>query len=163
MMELFFCHLSSPVGSLKLVASDDGLRAVLWPQDESSRRVVLPTATKIDAHPILQEAARQINEYFAGKQRTFDLPLEQQGTPFQMKVWNFLREIPSGATRNYSEVAQSVGRPDAVRAVAAAIGRNPISIVVPCHRVVGKDGKLTGFAGGLDAKRWLLDWEAKLP
>ena len=160
MNDLFFTHLQTPVGELKLVASDAGLRAVLWPQDELSRRVVLPAATENTTHPILSAAARQLTEYFAGTRQAFALPLEFHGTEFQFNVWRALREIPFGATRSYGELAAALGNPAAVRAVAAAIGRNPLSIVAPCHRVVGKSGQLTGFAGGLEAKRWLLDWES---
>lgn len=159
MSELFFTHLPTPVGNLKLVSSAAGLRAVLWPQDEAARRVFLPELEEKSDHPILREAARQLGEYFAGTRREFDLPLELRGTPFQLQVWASLREIPCGQTRSYSELAKSLARPEATRAVAAAIGRNPISIIVPCHRVLGKNGSLTGFAGGLEAKKWLLSRE----
>jgi methylated-DNA-[protein]-cysteine S-methyltransferase len=108
---------------------------------------------------IFQNASLQLREYFAGKQRQFDIPLHLQGTPFQMKVWNTLLEISHGSTVSYGELAELIKRKDAVRAVGAAVGRNPISVIVPCHRVIGSGGSLTGYAGGLDRKRALLNLE----
>jgi len=151
---------SSPVGELRLVASDTGLAAILWPS-EDPRRVRLNNVTAAPRHhPILAETRRQLKEYFAGQRQAFTLPLEFVGTPFQRQVWAALLTIPYGETRSYSDIARQIGSPAAVRAVGAANGRNPISIVAPCHRVIGTNGKLTGFAGGLDAKRWLLSLEA---
>jgi methylated-DNA-[protein]-cysteine S-methyltransferase len=112
------------------------------------------------ATPVLRAAAAQLAEYFAGKRRTFDLPLAPHGTPFQLAVWSALRAIPYGETRNYAELARAIGRPTASRAVGAANGKNPLGIIVPCHRVIGASGALTGYAGGLSAKRWLLELEA---
>ncbi len=109
---------------------------------------------------LMREAVRQFRLYFAGKLRTFDLPLEMVGTAFQKRVWNQLRDIPYGETRSYRQVAEQIGAPRAVRAVGAANGRNPIPIIVPCHRVIGSSGKLVGFGGGLEWKRMLLDLEA---
>ncbi len=155
---LFSRRVSSPVGELTLIASDRGLRAVLWPEDE--QRVRFPTTpTEVAHHPVLDAAASQLDEYFGGQRTEFDLDLDLEGTDFQLAVWRSLATIPFGQTASYSEQADRLGRPTAVRAVAAANGRNPVSIVLPCHRVVGKDGSLTGFAGGLEAKRYLLDHE----
>ncbi len=152
-------NLASPVGVLTLIASDAGLRAVLWP-DERDGRVRLDDP--IDRqHPISDLAAIQLEEYFAGERRGFDVPLDLVGTEFQVTVWRSLAEIPYGETRTYAEHARRVGRPTATRAVGAANGRNPVSIILPCHRVVGADGSLTGFAGGVDTKRWLLDHERR--
>lgn len=145
----------SPVGQLTLVASDDGLRAVLWPQDERYPDVGL----RDDDHPILRETSRQLDEYFAGQRTQFELPLDPHGTPFQLAAWEVLRAIPYGQTITYAEQARQLGDPAKARAVGAANGRNPISIVVPCHRVVGSTGALTGFAGGMDTKGWLLEFE----
>ncbi len=112
---------------------------------------------------ILQDASLQLHEYFAGRRRQFDIPLHLLGTPFQMKVWNALLEIPLGSTVSYGELAGRIKRKEAVRAVGAAVGRNPVSVIVPCHRVIGSGGSLTGYAGGLERKRALLDLEEALP
>jgi len=152
--------MNSPVGALTLVASHDGLAAVLWENDRPGR-VCLNLAGEDERHPVLVETERQLNEYFAGRRRTFSLKLDFAGTQFQRKVWQALLEIPFGQTRSYGEIARRIGAPAAVRAVGAANGRNPISIVAPCHRVIGATGKLTGFAGGLDAKAHLLALEQK--
>lgn len=151
----------SPVGPLTIVASDAGVRAVLWP-GEGTERVDLGGEPHDDAdHPVAAAAARQLAEWFHGDRRTFDLPLDPRGTAFQRQVWAALSRIDFGATSTYGQVAEEVtGDRGRARAVGAAIGRNPISIVVPCHRVVGADGALTGFAGGLDVKRHLLDHES---
>lgn len=147
--------LPSPVGVLTLVASDKGLAAILW-EVERPNRVRLGELTLVERHPVLDETARQLTEYFAGQRQCFDLPLDFVGTPFQQKVWQALLSIPFGQTRTYSQIAAQIGHPTAVRAVGAANGRNPISIVAPCHRVIGASGELTGFAGGLRAKQVLL-------
>lgn len=156
--------VDSPVGPLTLLSSDAGLRAVLWP-DERTGRVPLPGAVADDpTHPVLAEAARQLEEWFAGDRRDFALPLDPVGTDFQRKVWEALRRIGYGETSTYGAVAEEVaGDRGRARAVGAAIGRNPISIIVPCHRVVGAGGALTGFAGGLDVKRRLLALESGTP
>jgi methylated-DNA-[protein]-cysteine S-methyltransferase len=150
--------MKSPVGALRLVASHDGLAAVLWENDKPGR-VRLNLAGEDEGHPVLVEAERQLNEYFAGRRKTFSLKLDFAGTEFQRKVWQALLEIPFGQTRSYGEIAKRIGSPAAMRAVGAANGRHPISIVAPCHRVIGATGKLTGFAGGLDAKAHLLALE----
>lgn len=150
---------TTPFGELTLVASDDGLRAVLWPVERDGR-VRLPSDIDEDVrHPILAATIEQLDEYVDGTRRAFDLPLDLRGTELQQLTWRSLADIPFGETRTYGQHAERIGRPRAVRAVAAAIGRNPVSIVLPCHRVVGSDGSLTGFAGGLDTKRLLLDHE----
>ena len=154
--------MDSPVGRLKLVATDDGLAAVLW-ENERPRRVRLNIDGEHAGHAVLIEAERQLDEYFAGRRNTFTVPLDPAGTAFQRKVWSALLTIPFGQTRSYGQVARQIGHPDAVRAVGAANGRNPIAIVTPCHRVIGATGKLTGFAGGLDAKAFLLALESVKP
>jgi methylated-DNA-[protein]-cysteine S-methyltransferase len=156
----FFKTFVSPVGALKIVASDQGLAAILWEKDRS-RRVPLQDLTEKPRHPVLRAAEKQLREYFAGKRDRFDLKLDFAGTPFQKKVWSALLQIPFGETRSYGDIARQVGSPRAVRAVGAANGRNPISIVTPCHRVIGSNGKLTGFAGGLPVKEYLLEMERK--
>lgn len=151
-------RLPSPVGVLKLVASDAGLAAILWENDDP-RRVRLNSVIEDENHPILLETERQLGEYFAGRRRSFSLPLDFKGTPFQRRVWSALLTIPYGETRSYGEIARQIGNPAAVRAVGAANGRNPLSIIAPCHRVIGATGKLTGFAGGLETKARLLALE----
>ncbi len=155
----FYKMTDSAVGELKLVASDQGLAAILW-KDENPRRVPLRNLVEARNHPVLLETERQLIEYFAGKRRAFELDLDFAGTPFQRRVWAALLSIPYGETRSYGEIARQLGEPRAVRAVGAANGKNPISIVAPCHRVIGATGKLTGFAGGLEIKARLLALEA---
>ncbi len=147
--------VESPVGKLKLVASDGGLTAILW-KDDDPKRVPLGNLIEHPEHAVLLRTERQLKEYFAGTRTAFDLDLEFAGTEFQNKVWSALLEIPFGETRSYAEIASAIGNPGAARAVGAANRRNPISIVAPCHRVVGSNGDLTGFAGGLGVKRFLL-------
>lgn len=149
---------ASPVGELTLVASDKGLVAILW-EDDDPARVRIGQRIEAPDHPILAEASRQLAAYFAGERRSFDLPLDFRGTDFQKQVWHALLAIPFGETRSYADIARAIGRPTAFRAVGAANGRNPISIIAPCHRVVGTNGTLTGFAGGLEAKAHLLRHE----
>lgn len=157
-MTLATMVLPSPVGDLTLVASDQGLVAVLWPDDDPGR-VRLEASTQQPDHPVLAQAASQLGDYFNGTRRSFDLPLDFRGTAFQQRVWAALLAIPYGETRSYGDIASAIGQPTASRAVGAANGRNPISIIAPCHRVVGSNGALTGFAGGLETKIWLLDHE----
>jgi methylated-DNA-[protein]-cysteine S-methyltransferase len=148
----------TPVGRLTLVGSDAGLAAILWQHDPPGR-VRLRLDREDDRHPVLVAAEQQLQEYFAGARTTFDVPLDMSGTDFQRQVWQALLRIPYGETRSYQEIAVELGRPAAARAVGAANGRNPLSIVAPCHRVVGATGALTGFAGGLDVKARLLALE----
>jgi len=159
-MSLACKTIESPVGKLKLVASNEGLVAVLWQNDRPSR-VRLGELVADDRHPILLKAERQLGEYFAGKRKEFSVPLDMRGTPFQKNVWEALLAIPFGETRSYGQLAKQLGNPNATRAVGAANGRNPLSIIVPCHRVIGSTGKLTGFGGGLETKAHLLSLEEK--
>jgi methylated-DNA-[protein]-cysteine S-methyltransferase len=147
--------MKSPIGALTLVASADGLSHVVFAGEQ------LPPAGDATeaATRLLAQAAQQLQEYFAGTRQQFDLALDPQGTPFQLAAWQVLAEIPYGETISYGEQARRLGRQGAARAVGAANGRNPLPIVVPCHRVVGAGGKLVGFGGGLAAKRYLLDLE----
>jgi methylated-DNA-[protein]-cysteine S-methyltransferase len=156
---LVYKWVESPVGRLQLVATDGGLTAILW-RIERPGRVRLHAAVEDARHPVLVEAERQLAEYFGGRRTEFDLKLDFAGTAFQRKVWRALLTIPFGETRSYAQIAKQIGSPTASRAVGAANGRNPIAIVAPCHRVIGTGGKLTGFAGGLRAKAYLLALEA---
>ncbi len=152
--------MKSPVGELTLVAAPDGLAAILW-ENEKPGRVRLNVVARDDHHPVLRETERQLGEYFAGMRTRFDVPLGFAGTDFQQAVWSALLTIPFGETRSYAQIAAQIGRPGASRAVGAANGRNPLSIIAPCHRAIGSNGTLTGFAGGLEAKRLLLALEAR--
>ena len=151
-MPYFAKTIASPVGALKLVASERGLSAVLW-ENDNPKRVRLGELVGSPDHPVLLQAERELAEYFAGDRTSFSLPLDAGGSDFQKKVWSALSTIPYGATRSYGELAREIGAPKASRAVGAANGRNPLSIVVPCHRAIGSNGSLTGFAGGLETKR----------
>ncbi len=148
----------SPLGRVILAALDDHLVGV-WFECQAHLPDLSRCASAPD-HPVLQQAAAELAEYFAGQRRSFDVSLAQSaGTPFQQAVWQALLAIPSGSTCSYGELARRIGKPAAVRAVGAAVGRNPLSIIVPCHRVVGADGRLTGYAGGLQRKTALLQLE----
>jgi methylated-DNA-[protein]-cysteine S-methyltransferase len=149
-----YSTLTTPIGELLLTADDDGaLTGVNLPNRHPD-----PAGWERDDE-LLAGARRQLNEYFAGERTTFDLPLRPLGAPFQLRVWEALLRIPYGRTASYGELARELGHPTAARAVGAANGRNPIAIVVPCHRVIGSNGSLTGYAGGLECKRLLLDLE----
>jgi len=152
----------SPVGRLTLVATAEGLAGILW-ENERPGRVRLNVGLEDGSHPVLVETERQLAEYFAGERKGFAVTLDLAGTPFQLKVWNALLTIPCGETRSYRHIATQIGHRAAVRAVGAANGRNPVSIIVPCHRVVGSAGELTGFAGGFEAKACLLALEGAKP
>lgn len=156
-----YTHIDSPVGRLLLAASDDGVHAIEFPRNRHP--VKRDAHWHEGSHPLLQEAERQLGDYFAGTRNGFDLPLAPRGTAFQQQVWQALRAIPYGATWSYAQLAQHIDKATAVRAVGAANGRNPIPIVIPCHRVIGADGALTGFGGGLPTKRFLLQLEGALP
>lgn len=157
------CVHDSPVGPLTLIAHETALVAVLWPDERDGRVRLASEPRVVDAHhPVLAEAVRQLSEYFAGDRRDFELGLDPQGTDFQRDVWWSLADIPFGETSTYGRQAELIGRPRAVRAVGSANGRNPLSIVLPCHRIVATDGGLAGFAGGLETKRWLLDHERRI-
>ena len=159
-MKQFTKTMASPVGVLTLIASDSGLSAVLWENDDP-KRVRVGELHAAPGHPILVQAENELQAYFAGERTSFNVPLDAAGTEFQKKAWTALLTIPYGETRSYGELARQIGNPKAARAVGAANGRNPISIIVPCHRAIASDGALTGFAGGLDAKRHLLALEAR--
>ncbi|HEX9096471.1 MAG TPA: methylated-DNA--[protein]-cysteine S-methyltransferase [Candidatus Dormibacteraeota bacterium] len=152
----------TPVGTLTLVASDRGLRAVLWAKRSPTRAGISPRPRHSPDHPILQKTVRQLGEYFDGARTSFDLPLDLEGTRFQLAAWRSLADIPFGATTTYGRQAAALGIPTAARAVGAANGANPVCIVLPCHRVIGANGSLTGFGGGLPVKQWLLDHEAEV-
>ncbi|MGH7673103.1 MAG: methylated-DNA--[protein]-cysteine S-methyltransferase [Gemmatimonadales bacterium] len=166
-MSQVFTRLPTPLGDLVLTASDAAVTGVYFP---TSRRGPPPTGSsgwaqdsgQGPAGELLARARRQLTEYFAHTRTTFDLPLEALGSAFEHRVWNALRTIPYGATTSYSELARRLGDVHATRAVGAANGKNPIPIIVPCHRVVGAKGELTGFGGGLERKRWLLEHEGAL-
>lgn len=159
---LYSCQYDCAVGDLSIICSDAGLVAVLWPGEVRVPLPGVPTRVARNAQPLLSTACQQLDEYFTGMRTTFDLPLTPNGTEFQLAAWQALRAIPYGETRSYAEQATTIGRPTAVRAVGSANGKNPISIIVPCHRVIGSNGSLTGFGGGLDAKTYLLQLERRV-
>lgn len=145
--------VESPIGWLKILASDAGVTCIDFDVTPE------PGAP---GNTITRQCGQQLQEYFAGKRTTFEVPLDAGGTAFQQSVWQALQKIPFGATRCYQDIAHAIGRPTATRAVGAANGRNPVPIIVPCHRVIGRNGNLTGFSGGLDKKEWLLKHEGVL-
>lgn len=147
-------EMKSPIGTLTLVADGDALVGVYMESYE-------PPRVERRSTPVLERAATQLREYFAGTRETFDLELQPRGTEFQRAVWSALGEIPFGQTVSYAHIAKRIGRPSAVRAVGAANGQNPIALIIPCHRVVGSDGSLTGYGGGLPRKKWLLAHETR--
>lgn len=150
----FYCVIQSPVGPLTLTSDGSGLSGVLF-----ANQTIAPLPGWIRDERPLVDAVEQLRAYFAGERRVFDLSLSLRGTPFQVRVWNALRDIPYAVTTSYRALAEVLGKPSAARAVGAANARNPLPIVLPCHRVVGADGSLTGFAGGIERKRWLLQFE----
>jgi len=156
-MTIRFSTMHSPVGQLTFTATGEGLTGIWFDTDRHQHQ---PNCWLRDDARFV-EVRRQLEEYFAGTRQVFDLPLAAQGTAFQQQVWAALRAIPYGETRSYGEQARSIHNEKAVRAVGLANGKNPIGIIVPCHRVIGADGSLTGYAGGLDRKRWLLSHEAR--
>lgn len=149
-----WCHVQTPLGRMTLVASDEGLRELRLKGEPGEG-----PATK--KHPVLDQARAELAEYFAKERRDFEVPLDAEGTEFQRKVWRALVKIPFGRTDSYGGLAKRLGQPTASRAVGLANGQNPIAIIVPCHRVIGADGSLTGYAGGLERKRWLLAHESE--
>jgi methylated-DNA-[protein]-cysteine S-methyltransferase len=148
----------SPLGPMLLARTANGV-AGMWFDGQKAHPGELPTVPHDPDDPLLKEAALQLRDYFAGRRTQFELPLDLQGTPFQQIVWQALLRIPAGGTCTYAAIAREVGAPQAVRAVGAAVGRNPVSVIVPCHRVLGHDGSLTGYAGGLHRKQALLQLE----
>jgi methylated-DNA-[protein]-cysteine S-methyltransferase len=156
-----YTSFDSPLGQILLV-SDGSLLTGAYFSGQKYEPVPAPGWRPEPDLGIFQDASLQLQEYFAGRRRQFGIPIHLQGTPFQMKVWNALLEIPLGSTVSYGELAGRIKRKNAVRAVGAAVGRNPVSVIVPCHRVIGSGGSLTGYAGGLERKRALLDLEAAI-
>jgi methylated-DNA-[protein]-cysteine S-methyltransferase len=152
-MNLYTSYYHSPVGLLRLQCSDKYIKSVSFSDAEGE--------TDNDEHKLLQACTKQLDEYFAGKRRIFSLSLNQDGTEFQMKIWNLLYQIPYGKTISYHQLARQYGDIKAIRAVASANGKNNLAIIVPCHRVIGSDQSLVGYGGGLWRKKWLLDHEAK--
>ncbi len=155
-----YCYFHSPLGDLLLAGDADGLQLINLPCGSHARQ---PAPEWVHDEAVFADAARQLREYFAGERRAFDLDLNPAGTAFQLEVWHALQRIPYGRTVSYGELARRLGRASASRAIGAANGANPLPVVVPCHRVIGADGGLTGFGGGLAAKRWLLDHEQGTP
>ncbi|KYN23797.1 cysteine methyltransferase [Vibrio cidicii] len=153
----YYTIAPSPLGEMTLQANDEGILGI-WFTTQTTRPDDL--GQEDVNHSVLSLALTQLDEYFSGKRTQFDLPIAAKGTAFQMQVWQALTTIPYGETWSYQELANAIGNPKAVRAVGLANGKNPVSIVVPCHRVIGKNGKLTGYAGGIERKRWLLDKES---
>ena len=152
-MKMYTSYYSSPLGQLKIHCSDEHVQAVLFLNDE--------VASDNDDHKLLELSHHQLDDYFSGKRKAFDLPLQQTGTVFQQKVWDLLLQIPFGKTISYNDLSKQYGDLKAIRAVASANGRNNLAIIVPCHRVIGSNQSLTGYAGGLWRKKWLLEHEAK--
>jgi methylated-DNA-[protein]-cysteine S-methyltransferase len=152
-METYYAYYESPIGLIEVGATDDAVTSLYFVEERQAEA----TSNVLSA-----EAVRQLSEYFEGRREDFDLPLELTGTEFQRQVWTELTAIPFGQTVSYGDLARSIGKPSAVRAVGAANGDNPISIIVPCHRVIGSDGGLTGYGGGLERKEWLLKHEGGL-
>ena len=158
MSRIYYTTMESPVGSLRLVAEELGLRMVWFVRGRKEEK---PDAEWKEDVAFFVEVIRQLNAYFAGELREFEIPLLMLGTEFQKRVWKALLTIPYGETMSYGELAKKIGEPKAVRAVGAANGQNPIPIIVPCHRVIGSDGSLTGFGGGLENKKKLLELESR--
>jgi methylated-DNA-[protein]-cysteine S-methyltransferase len=151
-MTIYSTHYSSPLGNLKIQCSDVNIEAVLFSKEDERQEGY--------DHQLLQTCVGQLDEYFAGKRKTFDLSLQQRGTPFQQKIWDLLLQIPYGKTISYNQLSKQYGDLKAIRAVASANGKNSLAIIVPCHRIIGSDQSLTGYAGGLWRKKWLLEHEA---
>jgi methylated-DNA-[protein]-cysteine S-methyltransferase len=152
--------VSAPFGDVTVVASHAGLRYVTFPNDAHPKSFDNMTVVDDASHPVVAAVSEQLGEYFDGVRTSFELPLDLVGTEFQVQAWRALAAVPFGATASYAQQAASIGRPTATRAIGAANGRNPVAIVLPCHRIVGADGSLTGFGGGLPVKKWLLEHEA---
>ena len=152
----------APFGVLTVVGSDRGIRYVMFNNDAHPKPLERLHISDSEIHDSVNDAITQLDEYFNGSRRDFELPLDLQGTEFQVAAWNALADIPFGRTASYGQQAASIGRPKAVRAIGGANGRNPVAIVLPCHRIVGADGSLTGFGGGIEVKKWLLDHEQSI-
>jgi len=150
------CYYDSPIGRIRIFENGKGITMIKFVSDP----MIQPTTTEANT-ALLKEAVQQLTDYFAGRRKDFSLPLDLQGTDFQLRTWNALRDIPYGETRSYKQIAEAIGCPKGYRAVGLANNRNPVSIVIPCHRVIGTDGSLTGYAGGLDIKERLLALEKR--
>lgn len=159
--DMKFMQLKTPIGLLGIAADDQAVTEVLF-MDGTGKSKQLPNAGWVAVDDVGLGVAQQLNEYFSGERYTFDLPLDPQGTEFQKAVWQALLDIPYGTTCTYQHIAQKIRRPKAMRAVGAANGKNPIPVIIPCHRVIGANGNLTGFGGGIPIKKWLLNTEASL-
>ncbi len=157
--QFFARSFAAPFGAVLIVVSDNGVRYVMFENDAHPKPLHGLNIHVETSHPILDDALEQLSEYFDGSRVQFDLPLDLHGTDFQVAAWKSLARIPFGRTWSYGEQAASIGRPTAVRAIGGANGRNPIAVVLPCHRVVGANGALTGFGGGIEVKKWLLNHE----
>lgn len=157
-MNKFYTTYTSPLGVMTLQANDDGMLGA-WFETQTTQPENL--GEYVEDHPILGDVITQLDEYFSGQRKIFNIPLSANGTEFQIKVWQALTTIPYGQTWSYQDLANAIGNPKAVRAVGLANGKNPVSIVVPCHRVIGKNGKLTGYAGGVERKAQLLELERR--
>lgn len=155
---IVYTTIDSPLGAILLAATDNGLMGT-WFEGQRYYPHVADDWQAVNQHPLLDAAREQLADYFAGQRDRFDLPLAPKGTPFQQRVWQVLQTIPYGDTTTYGALAQQLGQPTASRAVGSAVGHNPLSVIVPCHRAVGANGSLTGYAGGLDRKRHLLTLE----
>lgn len=152
-MKTYTSFYNSPVGQLKITCSDEHLQAVLFVNEDS--------VAQSNEHPLLSFCVQQLDEYFSGSRKIFEIPLQQTGTDFQQKIWNLLLQIPFGKTMSYNDLSKQYGDVKAIRAVASANSKNNLAIIVPCHRVIGSNRSLTGYAGGLWRKKWLLEHEAK--
>jgi methylated-DNA-[protein]-cysteine S-methyltransferase len=157
-MKVYYTHYPSPIGKLRLRATDAGLVSVDHTNQQEKNS---PDWIQSANHPVLQQATNELDAYFARKRTTFDTPLTPEGTDFQKQVWSALQTIPFGQTASYSDIANKLNNPKAVRAIGAANGRNPLSIFIPCHRIIGKNGTLTGYAGGMENKQILLELEGQ--
>jgi methylated-DNA-[protein]-cysteine S-methyltransferase len=157
--QIYYRTMESPIGRLLLTATDAGISGLFM---QNHKGGLTPETDWVNDLSRFTDAVSQLEAYFAGELREFQLKLDLHGTPFQVSVWKALLDIPFGETRSYAKLARAIGNPAAVRAVGLANGRNPVSIIVPCHRVIGSDGSLTGYGGGLDRKRFLLDFEARV-
>jgi len=160
MLSFSYKKIFSPIGALQLIANNTALIAILWDGDNIERITTGNAINHNDNNPVLEETEKQLAAYFNGQLKEFSLNLHLNGTPFQQKVWQALRRIPYGEKRSYAQIASQIGNPKAVRAVGMANSKNPIPIIVPCHRVIGANGTLTGYTGGLDKKTALLDIES---
>lgn len=161
LIELEYCRVDTPLGRFVLAARDGALKGGWFEGQKYFPAISAETGWRVATSPVLERARRELDGYFAGHLRRFEVPLAPEGTPFQARVWRALGAVPSGETVSYAKLARIIDAPRAFHAVGAAVGRNPISIFIPCHRALGSDGSLTGYAGGLDRKRWLLAHESR--